>query len=257
MYAESVLDRTADEQIHARSATSGAIVIDRPVSYDIYRNVHKGIRLEMFAVTTELGSLDPDDVEACRRFASRFRSLELMLAKHAMHEDVHLEQAIADALGNHAADLAAAHVVLESHVSRIGLIVDVAVAATGADRRAALHMAYLELATFVSDYLRHQDDEERIVMRALDATFPTEVLAQLDAAIVASVPPEVLAGFLAIMLPAMNVLDRCELLAEIRANAPAEAFAGIWALAAQVLATRDYITVAHRLDVAIDAALVK
>ena len=176
-------------------------MIDRPVSYDIYRNVHKGIRLEMFAVTTELGSLDPDDTEACRRFASRFRILELLLTKHAMHEDVHLEPAIAEALGDHAAQLAVAHVVLESQVERIGRIVDAALAAAGADRRAALHMAYLELAAFVGAYLQHQDDEERIVMRALDAAFPTEVLAQLDAAIVASIPPEILGQFLAIMLP--------------------------------------------------------
>ena len=94
-------------------------------------------------------------------------------------------------------------------------------------------------------------------MRALDAAFPADVLAQLDAAIVASIPPEILGQFLAIMLPGMNVLDRCELLSEIRANAPSEAFAGIWALAGQVLDTRDYITVAHRLDLAIDASAVQ
>jgi hypothetical protein len=257
MYAESVLDRTVANGDAECPTGAAGVVIDRPVSYDIYRNVHKGIRLEMFAVTTELGSLDPDDVEACRRFAGRFRTLEMLLTKHAMHEDVHLEQAIAEALGDHAAELAAAHVVLESHVARIGAIIDVAVGATGVDRRAGLHMAYLELATFVAAYLQHQDDEERIVMRALDATFPTEVLAQLDAAIVSSIPPEILGQFLEIMLPGMNVLDRCELLAEIRDNAPVEAFAAIWALAGQVLATRDYITVAHRLDLAIDANLVK
>ena len=257
MYAESVLDPAVADPTAVDHDCLAPVEIDRPVSYDIYRNVHKGIRLEMFAVTTALGSLDPDDTEACRRFASRFRILEMLLAKHAMHEDVHLERAIAEALGEHAAKLAVAHVVLESHVGRIGSIVDAALAAAGADRRAALHMAYLELAAFVGAYLQHQDDEERIVMRALDAALPAEVLAQLDAAIVASIPPEILGQFLAIMLPGMNVLDRCELLAEIRANAPSEAFAGIWALAGQVLGTRDYITVAHRLDVAIDATLVK
>jgi hypothetical protein len=170
-----------------------------------------------------------------------------------MHEDVHLDRAIAEALGDHAAKLAAAHVALESDVERIGAIVDIALTAAGTDRRAALHMAYLELAAFVGAYLQHQDDEERIVMRALDATFPTEVLEHLDRDIVASIPPEVLGQFLAIMLPGMNVLDRCELLA----NAPIEAFAGIWALAGQVLDARDYITIANRLDVVIDATLVK
>ena len=235
-------------------ATLDQVVIDRPVSYDIYRNVHKAIRLEMFAVTTQLGSLDPDDVDACAGFASRFRTLEAMLTKHAMHEDVHLDRAIAEALGDRAAALAAAHVELEARVARIGAIVDVALAATGTDRRAALHMAYLELADFVGAYLHHQDDEERVVMRALDATFPTAVLAQLDAAIVSSIPPEVLAEFLSIMLPAMNVVDRCELLAEIREHEPVEAFAGIWALAGQVLSGGDHLALAQRLGIALDTA---
>jgi hypothetical protein len=256
MYAESVIDPVIDPAVVDHDGVA-PVVIDRLVSYDIYRNVHKGIRVEMFAVATELGSLDPDDTAACRRFASRFRILELLLTKHAMHEDLHLESAIAEALGDRAAQLAVAHVMLESQVERIGRIVDAALTAAGPDRRAGLHMAYLELAAFVGAYLQHQDDEERIVMRALDAAFPTAALAQLDAAIVASISPEILGQFLAIMLPAMNVLDRCELLAEIRAHAPAEAFAGIWALARQVLNTRDYITVALRLEVAIDATLVK
>ena len=93
-------------------------------------------------------------------------------------------------------------------------------------------------------------------MRALDAMFPKDVLAGLDAAIVGSIPPETLGQFLSIMLPGMNVLDRSELLAEIRDHAPADAFAGIWALAGQVLATRDYITLAHRLDIALDTTRV-
>ena len=103
MYADSVADRiTLDPSDAERSAAPDQVVIDRPVSYDIYRNVHKGIRLEMFAVTTDLGSLDPDDVAACRCFASRFRALEELLTRHAMHEDGHLEEAIREALGDRA-----------------------------------------------------------------------------------------------------------------------------------------------------------
>jgi hypothetical protein len=253
---------TTTDQPTPTTQDGDELVIDPPVSYDIYRNVHKGIREEMFALTVELGRLDPDDVAAGRRVVDRFRVLQTLLVKHAAHEDEHLDEAIEEAFtrrgeGGRAAQLGAAHVLLEARVDRVGQILDAALAATGTDRRAALHMGYLELAAFVADYLAHQDDEERIVMRALDATFPKEVLAGLDAAIVASIPPEVMGQFLTLMLPAMNIVDRGELLAEIRANAPAEVFAGVWALTSQVLPTVDYLKLASRLRVAVDGRVLR
>jgi hypothetical protein len=53
--------------------------------------------------------------------------------------------------------------------------------------------------------------------------------------------------FLALMLPAMNVCDRVELLAEIRAHAPAEAFAGVMVLAGQVLSAAEVAELAERV----------
>jgi hypothetical protein len=69
----------------------------------------------------------------------------------------------------------------------------------------------------------------------------------LHQAIIASIPPEEMARSLAIMFPAMNVDDRCELLGGMQAGAPPEVFAGIWALAGSVLAEGDVRAVAGRL----------
>lgn len=231
------------------------LTIDPSVSYDIYRNVHKGIRNTMFSVTAELGRLDPDDLPACRAFAARFAELHEFLRHHAVHEDAHLDDAIEQSIPGYAASIGAAHVVLEVHIERVARLLAAADSATGKLRRDAFHAAYLELAAFVGEYLRHQDDEERVVMRALDATFSAETLAALDAAIVASIPPDLMGRFLAIMLPAMNVCDRCELLADIRAHAPTEAFAGIWAVASRVLTPRDYLQIATRLGLAVDGSV--
>ena len=249
MSASSTLDRPND------TPRDAATLIVPQVSYDIYRNIHKGIRMEMFAVTTDAGRLDPSDSAACARFAARFQGLVFVLVQHAKHEDEFLEPVIARIMGDHAAEITASHVVLEDQIQEIGAIVDAALAADGIDRRAGFHTVYLELAAFVASYLQHQDDEERVVMRALDAALPTAALAELDARIVASVAPEVMGACLSLMLPGMNLLDRCELLADIRAHAPAEAFAGVWALASQVLEPRDYLQVAHELSLAVDASV--
>jgi hypothetical protein len=67
-------------------------------------------------------------------------------------------------------------------------------------------------------------------------------------ALVSSIPPQEMASFLAIMIPAMNVDDRTELLGGMRAGAPAEVFAGVWGLAGTVLDTPDLTALASRLD---------
>ena len=57
-----------------------------------------------------------------------------------------------------------------------------------------------------------------------------------------------MARSLAVMLPAMNLDDRAELLGGMRAGAPAEVFQGVWSLAGSVLAPADRAALATRLD---------
>jgi hypothetical protein len=66
-------------------------------------------------------------------------------------------------------------------------------------------------------------------------------------AIVGSIPPDQMAASLALMLPALNVDDRTELLGGMREGAPPEVFEGVWGLAGSVLAERDHAALAARL----------
>jgi len=86
---------------------------------------------------------------------------------------------------------------------------------------------YLDLASFVSSYLEHQDMEERVVMPALEQAIGVEAVIGIHGAILGSIPPDELMRSLALMLPAMNVDDRTELLGGMRAAAPPEAFAAV------------------------------
>ena len=116
------------------------------------------------------------------------------------------------------------------------------------DPGSKVHRVYLALASFTSDYLQHQDVEERVVMPALEAAvgFP-EVLA-IQEAILGNMPPEEMAQGLAIMFPAMNIDDRATLLGGMRAGAPAEAFEGVWSLVGSVLDVAEHRALARRLD---------
>ena len=101
-----------------------------------------------------------------------------------------------------------------------------AAALTVAEPGAKVHRLYLALASFTSDYLEHQDVEERVVMPALEAAVGVEDVVAIHQAILANIPPEEMAQGLAVMIPAMNIDDRAALLGGMRAGAPAEVFDG-------------------------------
>lgn len=69
-------------------------------------------------------------------------------------------------------------------------------------------------------------------------------------AIISSIPPEQMAISLAIMVPAMNVEDRTELLGGMQQGAPAEVFAQVFGLVRSALTPCDADVLAKRLGMA-------
>jgi hypothetical protein len=112
-----------------------------------------------------------------------------------------------------------------------------------------VHQLYLQLAGFTSVYLGHQDFEERTVQPALAEAIGPQAVVGIHGAIVSSIPPDEMAAALAVMLPAMNIDGRAELLGGMQANAPRQVFEGIWGLSASVLAPADHTAVAVRLGI--------
>jgi hypothetical protein len=220
------------------------------VTVDIYRDIHKGIRNELFAVTYATGRVDPGDVDAVSAVGERWGRLVHLLVTHALHEDDFVQPVIEVYAPEYAAVIAREHPELEAQMAALELLADRAAASCVQKRRELVHRLYLGLASFTSAYLRHQELEELHVMPALAAKIEPEGLRALDDAIVASISPEDMAQSASVMLPAMNVEDRVELLGAIQAHAPAEAFAGIMGLVGTVLEPADLAQVKARLGVA-------
>jgi len=108
---------------------------------------------------------------------------------------------------------------------------------------------YMELASFTGAYLAHQDFEERDVMPALERAIGPDAVFALNQTIVASIPPDEMAKSLALMIPAMNVDDRAELLGGMQQGAPAEVFNGVWGLVKSVLVPADASALGRRLGI--------
>lgn len=92
----------------------------------------------------------------------------------------------------------------------------------------------------------HPDPQRVTVQRAIGV----EAVVGVHHQILGAIPPDEMARSIALMLPAMNVEDRTEMLGGMRAEAPPEVFEGVWSLAGSVLAPADRNALATRLELA-------
>lgn len=219
-------------------------------SFDLYRDIHKGIRAELFAITSTAGNLDPTEHTDRSALADHVVSVFGVLESHAHHEDAVIDPALEEHFPGLAERVRNDHEILERRFARIVDVAGAFVHVDAADHRRLAQLLHLELAGFTSAYLLHQDLEEREIMPVLERRLGVEAIVAMHDAIVSAIPPDELARLLAFMLPAMNVLDRVEMLAGIRAAAPAPAFDAMVGLARSVLRPDEFTPVAERLAIA-------
>jgi iron-sulfur cluster repair protein YtfE (RIC family) len=217
------------------------------VAIDLYRDIHKGIRAELFSLTGSTGSLDPADRPGRVAVADHLRSVVDTLVTHAEHEDQWIEPVLQAELPMLATEVHDEHEVLEARMEGLLQLAGEAIDAPAGDERRSVSALYLDLASFTSAYLAHQDKEEQVIMPALDVAIGFEACLGIHQQIVTSIPPDQMAASLAFMIPAMNVDDRTELLGGMQAGAPPEVFAQVWGLVRSVLRPVDAKQLGARL----------
>lgn len=220
------------------------------MTVDIYRDIHKGIRAELFSVTGEAGRIDPGSATARAGLAAHLRQVVEVLEDHAGHEDAAIQPVLSEHLPELFSKIEADHDVLGRRAARLAALADEADGSRSQTARASVRHLYLELAAFTGAYLTHQDIEETRVLPSLVTAVGPEAVRGIHVAILAAIPPDQKARSLAFMLPAMNIDNRAEMLGEMRATAPLPAFEGALGLAAAVLPPGDYAALAERLGVA-------
>ncbi len=233
--------------------TSDVAAVDpdyRIPAVDLYRDIHKGIRAELFAVTSSAGSIDPSDRCDRAALADHITSVAAVLESHAHHEDAVIDPVLERLLPQLANEINTDHERLEAMFASVTELAGAAIDPATGDQRRMLQLLHLDLARFTSSYLEHIDLEERAVMQLLPDLVGVEEIAAMHGAIVGSIPPDEMARSLAFMLPAMNIDDRTELFAGMRLAAPPEAFDATVGLARSVLRPIDFAALANRLQIA-------
>ena len=155
-----------------------------PVSLDLYREVHKGVRRALFGLCEAAGALDPADSSARAAFVAQFAEIDNLLTLHHGHEDgEHFGNLIAQVAPQFSAELESSH---DKTVADLGELRQ-AVISLGSDGDA--DELYDQIVAFVVEYLGHMVVEEHQVMPALSAGATFDELLNVQIALRTSMPP--------------------------------------------------------------------
>jgi hypothetical protein len=197
---------------------------------DLYRNVHKGIRVMLFDIVRESGHTDFTSAPEVARLQEQVAGIFELLESHAHTEDrfmMPLVERLAPAL---AKEFGSAHEEQESLLP--GLLADLrSIDPMSADAEARGHQFAVRLSRIAGELLVHMADEELEINPALWSAMSDEELGQVERELVGSIPPEKMARYLRVMLPAMNPGERVTFLGHL----PPPVFAFVRALATEVL----------------------
>lgn len=214
--------------------------------FDIYREVHKGIRKALFDLAVRAGNTDFSSAEPLKRLRKQFSLTKNLLEIHAHCEDTYVEPLLQQCDAAVAARSAEAHAVLEATMGKLQGLLDT-FDINRADIAEQGQRLYLELTRFIGEYLQHVADEEQQLMPLLWERYDDPALLDVETTVRASLPPPVLANFLSFMIPAMNHHERAGLLNGMKQMAPPEVFNGVCQLSQNMLSAHDWA----RLDEAV------
>lgn len=189
--------------------------------YDIYGNIHKGLRRTQSLLLARLGANDFGDAVTTEKLLADLRRLLAMAAAHVKHEDTEIHAALngrgiaTDLIDEQHEDHHAAFRILEDRIAAVE---------AASDRTEAGRALYLAFAAYIADDFAHMHEEETVTAPLLWQHFTDEELLAIEMRIVSSLPPEENMAFTRMMLPAMNPAQRAMLVGGMRQGLPPEVF---------------------------------
>lgn len=205
--------------------------------FDMYAFIHKALRAMMADSLVAVGRADPNDPEELAQMLAQVRSLLAACASHLQHEDEFVHPAIEARLPGASGATARDHA---HHLAQLAALHGAADALARDASLPAIHALYLQLSDFVATSLQHMQAEERDNNATLQAAYTDAELIAIHDRLVASIPPQELAGTLRWILPNLNAVERAGLLGSLAQTMPSEAFTGVLTLARQHLGARDW-----------------
>lgn len=235
----STTDTRRPAALH-RPAVSPAPAAAVAPRFDMYMQIHKGLRSLMAATLVEVGRMDWQDPAERDATLARLGKLLDTCRGHLEHENQFVHTAIERRLPGAAGQTEADHLEHVAAIDQLRRHVDALRRASGEAAGEAALALYRDLAVFVAENFLHMQVEESRNNASLWAAYTDEELVEIHDALVASIPADEMAFLLGLMLPALAPAERAQMMLGMRSGMPAEAFAGVLAVAQQALSGRDW-----------------
>lgn len=196
--------------------------------YDIYAGIHKALRAMMTDTLMAVGRVDTNDAGEMHEMCERVLELTEILTRHLKHENEFIHLAMEQGRPGSSLRIAEEHVQHQTAISGLREAVGrLAAAESALAKRRAAHALYHDLSLFVAENFDHMHEEETEHNAVLWSNHSDAELMAMEGRIVASIPPAVNLTIMRWMIPALSPAERADLLAGMRAAAPAPAFAAV------------------------------
>jgi hemerythrin-like domain-containing protein len=218
---------------------------------DLYANIHKGQRSRFFKIAMQAGIIDYADQNFLDRLYDELNSFREHMRFHATAEEKYIHPMLSERVPGGARKLEEDHRIINQRFDDLVTHLD-ATRAQSADLRKRRELTlefYRAWNRFLSFYFLHINKEEEQVTPVLWKLCTNEELAATFKMIMASQKPDELRENFEMMLPAINLYERVEMIKAGQASMPPEAFQGFLKLTEHVLSPDDWTALKSKLGI--------
>jgi hypothetical protein len=217
------------------------------VPFDLFREVHKGLRYALLGVIELAGAADHSNPDERDHFLTDFDAAVVLLREHHHHEDDFVQPLLVSLDQPLARLVDAGHDEINELLARIEERTAELARSSGDDAVRRGLEVYRLLTHFTAIYFEHLLIEEGDVMARLRERVSLRDLFELEMAIRTGISTNSMCDFIAVMAPAMNLEERTNMLFGMREGAPPEIYERFRAATEVSLGTAEYAAVAARL----------
>ena len=222
---------------------------------DMYAGIHKALRALMADTLLAVGRMDSGDELELAQTTQRVVELLDFCYSHLTHENAFVHTAMEARAPGASAAAAHDHEEHEQNIVALRNQIEALRASPAEQRPGRAQDLYRALALFIAGNFQHMHVEETAHNAVLWARYTDAELIEIHNALLASIPPQEMMFALRWMVPFMNPAERAGMLGDMRAHAPAPAFAAALATARPHLSAREWDKLARGLALPVEAGL--
>ena len=212
----SVSSGSLNNEIGAYEMSNQQTIAPDETRHNFYHAIYKALRLGHCRMLSALGSNDYMNKMQTEKMLADLQGLLALAKGHLEGENREIHTALEERAPGASAHAAEDHADHEQNFVELDMLIEDVEAARQGDRERAGRALYRRYAIFAAHDIEHMNEEETALLDVLHRTFNDDELRAIEHRIVAAIPPQKMAAYMALMAPALNHGERVELLAKLR-----------------------------------------